>query len=62
MCEKYLQHYKNQYNVFIDFKKTLTVYGMQPYGIPSLQFRNQQAIYVKKQLIIYSTELIPQQF
>ena len=34
MCEKYLQHQQNLYHVFIDFKKPLTEYGMQPYGPP----------------------------
>ena len=32
LCEKYLQHQQNLYHVFIDFKKPLTEYGMQPYG------------------------------
>ena len=32
LCEKYLQHQQNLYHVFIDFKKHLTGYGMQPYG------------------------------
>ena len=31
LCEKYLQHQQNLYHVLIDFK-TLTEYGMQPYG------------------------------
>ena len=34
LCEKYLQHQQNLYHVFIDFKKPLTEYGMQPYGPP----------------------------
>ena len=33
-CEKYLHHQQNLYHVFIDFKKPLTEYGMQPYGPP----------------------------
>ena len=32
LCEKYLQHQQNLYRVFIDLKKPLTEYGMQPYG------------------------------
>ena len=34
LCEKYLQHQQNLYHVFIDLKKPLTEYGMQPYGPP----------------------------
>ena len=34
LCEKYLQHQQNLYRVFIDFKKPLTEYGMQPYRPP----------------------------
>ena len=34
LCEKYLQHQQNLYHVFIDFKKPLTEYGLQPYGPP----------------------------
>ena len=34
LCEKYLQHQQNLYHVFIDFKKPLTEYGMQPYRPP----------------------------
>ena len=34
VCEKYLQHQQNLYHVFIDFKRHLTGYGMQPYGPP----------------------------
>ena len=34
LCEKYLQHQQNLYHVFIDFKKALTEYAMQPYGPP----------------------------
>ena len=30
LCEKYLQHQQNLYHVFIDLKKPLTEYGMQP--------------------------------
>ena len=34
LCEKDLQYQQNLYRVFIDFKKLLTEYGMQPYGPP----------------------------
>ena len=34
LCEKYFQHQQNLYHVFIDSKKPLTEYGMQPYGPP----------------------------
>ena len=32
LCEKYHQHQQNLYHIFIDLKKPLTEYGMQPYG------------------------------
>ena len=32
LCKKYLQHQQNLYRVFIDLKKPLAEYGMQPYG------------------------------
>ena len=34
LFETYLQHQQNLYHVFIDFKKALTEYGIQPYGPP----------------------------